>query len=333
VDNLFPGAIPDAFIWGAVLTVSLTATGAATHETAAVFFVGIAAIAMMRMRSTSGIERLTQLAISVAAVWSACYLISVILYPREAANRADFLNAVFALAFIKQNGRINFAAVVSIISCVSVFWIACAQHKAERTQSGVLTATISFFILAAAVFLLWPGWTIAPAAQFSGRGLPVLGTAVLSFGLWAGWRCGIKPEFLLSKPALLVLCGLLVTQSVAQIVMTRHWTDTLGTVTRIIEQREGRVSWQTALETAAPRDPILWQEMTWYSEIQAMSLLLAPKGRVHALIDAPPSESWKPFQLDAPTSLPKSRFWDYAAYANGREGRNLVDHQGIISDR
>jgi hypothetical protein len=269
---------------------------------------------------------LTQFAISVAAVWSACYLISVILHPREAANRADFLNAIFALTFLKQNGRINLTAVASIISCASIFWITHAQHKGKESQPIVLTATISFFILAAALFLFWPEWTVNPAAQFSGRGLPVLGTTMLSFGLWAGWRSGMKPELLLSTPALLVLCGLLVTQSVAQIVMTREWANTLSTVTRVIEQQEGRVPWQTALEIAAPRNPILWEEMTWYSEIQALSLLLAPGGRVHTLIDAPTSESWKPFQLDAPASLPRSRFWDTASYATRVESRNL-DHQ------
>ncbi len=310
-------------IWGAVLTISLTALGAVTHESAAVFFVGIAAIATMRMCRTSGVERLTQFAISVAAAWSACYLISVILHPREAANRADFLNAVFALTFLKQNGRINLTAVAGIISCASIFWITRAQHKGEESQPVVLTATISFFILAAALFLFWPEWTVTPAAQFSGRGLPVLGTTMLSFGLWAGWRSGMKPEFLLSTPALLVLCGLLLTQSVAQIVMTREWANTLGTVTRIIEQREGRVPWQTALEIAAPRNPILWKEMTWYSEIQALSLLLAPGGRVHALIDAPTSETWKPFQLDTPASLPKSKFWDAASYATRVESQNM----------
>jgi hypothetical protein len=309
-------------IWGAILTISLTALEAATHESAAVFFVGIAAIAMMRVRGASGLERLTQFAISVAAVWSACYLISVILHPREPANRDDFLNAVFALAFVRQNGRINLTAVASIISCASIFWIALAQHKGGKSQPVVLTATIGVFILAAALFLFSPEWTITPAAQFSGRGLPVLGTTMLSFGLWAGWRSGMKPEFLLSKPALLVLCGLLLTQSVAQITMTREWANTLGTVTRIIERREGRVPWQTALEIAAPRNPILWEEMTWYSEIQPLSLLLAPKGRVRALIDGPTSERWKPFQLDAPASLPKSRFWDAAPYAAGVESRN-----------
>lgn len=310
-------------IWGALLTISLTALEAATHESAAVFFVGIAAIAMIRARGASGLERLTQFAISVAAVWSACYLISVILDPREPANRDDFLNAVFALAFVRQNGRINLTAVASIISCASIFWIALAQRKGGKSQPVVLTATIGVFILVAALFLILPEWTVTPAAQFSGRGLPVLGTTMLSFGLWAGWKNGMKPEFLLSKPALLVLCGLLLTQSVAQITMTREWANTLGTVTRIIEQREGRVPWQTAFEIAAPRNPILWEEMTWYSEIQPLSLLLAPKGRVLALIDAPTSERWKPFQLDAPAGLPKSRFWDATPYAAGVESRNL----------
>jgi hypothetical protein len=106
-------------------------------------------------------------------------------------------------------------------------------------------------------------------------------------------------------------------------MMTREWTNTVGVVTRIIERREGRVPWRTAFEIAAPRNPILWEEMTWYSEIQTLSLLLAANGRVHALIDAPPSESWKPFQLDAPASLPKSRFWDITSYATWVESQNL----------
>jgi hypothetical protein len=63
--------------------------------------------------------------------------------------------------------------------------------------------------------------------------------------------------------------------------------------------------------------------MTWYSEIEAMSLLLAPQGRIRALIDAPPSERWKPFQLDGPASLPKSRFWDTAPYATAVDSRSL----------
>ncbi len=308
-------------IWGAILAISLTALGAVTHETAAIFFVGIAALAIMRMRDSSAVGRLTQLAISAAAIWSACYLISVVLHPRDPANRADFLIGIMALAFVELHG-VNLTAVATMVSCIAIFWIMRAPNKVEKTQPILLTC-MSFFILADALLLFLPEWTVTPVAQFSGRGLPVLGTTLLSFGLWAGWRRGMKPEFLLSKPVLLVLCGLLLTQSVAQIMMTRQWTNTLGTITRIIERRDGRIPWQTALEAAAPRNPILWKEMIWYSEIQPLSLLLAPQGRVHAVIDAPTSERWKPFQLGAPASLPKSRFWDAAPYAAAVESRNL----------
>ena len=308
-------------IWGAILAVSLTALGAVTHESAAVFFVGIAAIAIMRMRGSSAIERLTQFVISAAAIWSACCLISVILHARDPVNRGDFLIGSLALAFVELHG-VNLTAVATIFSCVSIFWIMCAQHKGEKTQL-ILLSSISFFALLAALLLFLPEWTVTPVAQFSGRGLPVLGTTLLSFGLWAGWRNGVKPELLFSRPALLVLFGLLLTQSVAQIMMTRQWANTLGTVTRIIERSEGPVPWQTALKTTAPLNPILWKEMTWYSEIQPLSLLLAPQGRVHALIDAPSSERWKPFQLDAPGSLPKSRFWDVASFATEVDRRNL----------
>jgi hypothetical protein len=305
-------------IWGAILAVSLTALGAVTHESAAVFFVGIAAIAIMGMRGSSAVQRLTHFAISTAAIWSACYLISVILYPRDPVNLGDFLIGILALAFVELHG-VNLTAVATIVSCASIFWIVRAQHKTQP----ILLSSISFFALVAALLLFLPEWTVTPVAQFSGRGLPVLGTTLLSFGLWAGWRNGVKPEFLLSKPALLVLFGLLLTQSVAQIMMTRQWANTLGTVTRIIERSEGAVPWQAALEITAPLNPILWKEMTWYSEIEALSLLFAPQGRVHALIDAPTSERWKPFQLDPPASLPKSRFWDAAPYATAVENRNL----------
>lgn len=308
-------------IWGAILAVSLTALGAVTHESAAAFFVGIAAIAIMGMRGGSAVERLTQFAISAAAIWSACYLISVILHPRDPVNRGDFLIGILALAFVELHG-VNLTAVATIVSCVSIFWIMRAQHKSKKTQL-ILLSSISFFALVAALLLFLPEWTVTPVAQFHGRGLPVLGTTLLSFGLWAGWRNGVKPELLFSTPALLVLFGLLLTQSVAQIMMTRQWVNTLGTVTRIIERSEGPVPWQTALETTVPLNPILWKEMTWYSEIQPLSLLLAPQGRVHALIDAPTSERWKPFQLDTPASLPKSRFWDVASFATEVDGRNL----------
>ena len=308
-------------IWGAILAISLTALGAVTHESAAVFFIGIAVLAIMRMRGGSAKERLAQFAISAAAIWSACYLISVVLHPRDPVNLEDFLIGVFALAFVELRG-VNLSAVATMVSCVSIFWIMRAQGKGGKTQPILLTS-MSFFVLATALLLFLPEWTVTPVAQFSGRGLPVLGTTVLSFGLWAGWTSGMKPEFLASKPALLVLCGLLLTQSAAQIMMTRQWANTLGTVTRIIERREGRVPWQTALETAAPRNSILWKEMTWYSEIEALSLLLAPQGRVHALIDAPTTERWKPFRLDTPESLPKSRFWDAAPYATAVESRNF----------
>ena len=300
-------------IWGALLAISVTALGAVTHETAAMFFVGLAALAIMRRRDRSLVERLTQFAISAAAIWSACYLISVTLHPRDLANRADFLIGILALAFVELHG-VNLTAVATMVSCVSIFQIMRAQNKGEIAQP-ILLSSVSFFFLIAALWAFAPEWTVTPVAQFSGRGLPVLGTTLLSFGLWVGWRNGVKPEFLISKPALLVLFGLLLTQSVAQVVMTRQWANTLDTVTGIIERREGRVPWQTALETAAPRNPILWKEMIWYSEIQPLSLLLAPQGRVHAVIDAPTSERWKPFQLDAPASLPKSRFWDAAPYA------------------
>lgn len=309
-------------ICGAIFAISLVALGAVTHESAAVFFVGIAAVAIMDVRGNSKIRLLTRLAIAVAAAWSACYLISVILHPREPANRDDFLIGILALQFIEKNGRMNLPAVATIFSCVSILWIMCAQHDGVDARPVALTS-VSCLVLIVALFLFLPDSTLAPAAQFSGRGLPVLGTTALCFGMWAGWRSGVKPEFLLSKPALIVLCGLLLTQSVAQIVMTRQWAATLGTVSRIIERSQGVVPWQTAQEAAAPLDPALWIEMTWYSEIQALSLVLAPQGRVHALIDAPATEIWKPLQLAAPTSLPKSRFWDLTPYTTEVESRNL----------
>jgi hypothetical protein len=315
-------------LWGGILAILLTALGAVTHESAVVFFVGIAAIALMRMRGSSTVEWLTQFAISAAAIWSACYLISVILHPRDLVNVGDFLIGVFALAFVELQA-VNLTAVATIVAFVSVFSIMRTPNKDEIAEP-ILLSSVSFFLLVAALLAFTPEWTVTPVSQFGGRGLPVLGTTLLSFGLWAGWRNGVKPEFLISKPALLVLVGLLLTQSVAQIMMTRQWAQTLGTVMRIIERREGRVPWQTALEIAAPRNPLLWTEMTWYSEIQALSLLLAPQGRVHALIDASASERWKPLQLDAPEHLPKSRFWDAAPYATAVESRNL--QQPIMND-
>jgi hypothetical protein len=307
--------------WGTFFAVCFTALGAATHESAAVFFVGIAVIALARMRGGSAVHLLTQFAIFGAAIWSVCYLTSVILHPRAPTNLVDFLIGFIALAFVERNG-VNITAFSTIVACVSVLRVVFTEGNGEEIRSIVMSF-MSFCVVAAMLFLFVPEWTITPVSQFEGRGWPVLGTTLLSFGLWAAWRSDVKPEFLLSKPALLVLCGLLLTQSVAQIMMTRQWATTAGAVTRVIARSKGLVPWRTALETADVLNPILWKEMTWYSEICAMSLLLAPEGRVHALIDAPANERWKPFRLDRPASLPKSRFWDATRFTTEVESRDL----------
>jgi hypothetical protein len=136
--------------------------GAVIYKSAAVFFIGIAAVAIICMRGSSAVSRLTQLAISAAGIWSACYLFSVILHPREPANRADFLDAILGLAFVKRNGRINLTAISTIIACASIFWITRARHKGEEIQPIAVTAAISFFTLAAALFLFLPELTVTP---------------------------------------------------------------------------------------------------------------------------------------------------------------------------
>jgi hypothetical protein len=67
------------------------------------------------------------------------------------------------------------------------------------------------------------------------------------------------------------------------------------------------------------------KEMTWYSRIQRFNLCLSCLLLKAALtlIDAPISERRKPFPLDAPASLPKSRFWDVTPYTTAVESRNL----------
>ena len=67
------------------------------------------------MRRSSAVERFKQFAISAAAIWSACYLISVILHPRDPVNVGDFLIGVFAIAFVELQG-VNLTAIVTIVS-------------------------------------------------------------------------------------------------------------------------------------------------------------------------------------------------------------------------
>ena len=275
----------------------------------------------MRMRGSSAVERLTQFAISAAAIWSACYLISVILHPRDPVNRGDFLIGTLALAFVELHG-VNLTAVATIVSCVSIFWIMRAQHKGEKTQL-ILLSSISFFVLACCVIAVFTGMD-----RYSRRSIQWARVAGARHNVAFVWavgglekRCETGIPVLKACPSGLVwiaayseCCPNNDDAAVGQYARHRN-ADHRAT--------EGRVPWQTALKPTAPRNPILWKEMTWYSEIQALSLLLAPQGRVHALIDAPTSERWKPFQLDAPESLPKSRFWDVAPYATAVESRNL----------
>ena len=177
-------------IWGAILAISLTALGAITHESAAVFFVGIAAIAAIKAYASYIGGRAVD-AIGDFRRRNLVGLLPDFGYPASARSSKSWRIPDWhsRSRVCRRLHGVNLTAVATIVSCVSIFWIMCGQHKGEKTRL-ILLSSVSFFALLAALLLFLPEWTVTPVAQFHGRGLPVLGTTVLSFGLWTGWSSG-----------------------------------------------------------------------------------------------------------------------------------------------
>lgn len=249
------------------------------------------------------------------AVWQLHYVIN----PVSVANRESFLSGLMQANWLREGSAVNMPVILgtSAIGLGALAWLSHVRPGFGRfAPGGVLQLSViaCLAILGLGLPMLGVDY-VSPRTQFDARNHPAFVAAPLAVAMLTCWRLG-QPEAALRAWVSPAVLSLLIIGSVGwHAVVQVRWANYIESYQRLLSGREGLLSWEEAVQKAPPRDRAALWTFTWGWPNPAMSILLAPEGKVGTIIDdwsTPPKRQI--FNPEAPETLSRSRFWDLTGY-------------------
>jgi hypothetical protein len=302
--------------WGFAALAAASLPALYAHEVMVMLAPVLAVAAAWRGRcARTAWARLGFAAMAVWFVVVAARQIGFTLYPRDALNRDLFIEAMVKGRFVATRQGINAPTLLGLAAAALLPGLLLTRRAA--TQAAALAG---FALLAAATALgpLWWDFLFRPTLQFEARYYGAFLSVPLAAGLMVS-NCRPALCALWAKTPLLCLLLLLAAGQFGwQVSGTCSWSRWLEAWQAVLGSHRGLVPWPAAEPELAVRlpptddDPTAkWIAFGW--TFPSLSLLLAPDGRVQAVIGAP-SVPWQPFDPADPATLPRSPLFDTSAY-------------------
>ena len=240
-----------------------------------------------------------------------------IVVPNSVANRGDLLAGLFGgWWLLGREGEINVPAWLGLFALLAVNTAGATRAPGGHEGQGARWIAAAFAVLAAAGIALAALATtrVAPGQQFGARVNP----ALLSFLLAAGalgslWRPARLRWW--ARPATLWVLAPLAGACLAwHAIEVRTWSRYLAIVRGVLAHERGLVAPGAIVARLDARDRIIFRNMSWHWTFPETSLVLAPGGKVSAIIAREHPVPWKTWDLADPDQVPKSRFFDSSPY-------------------
>ena len=224
--------------------------------------------------------------IAVAAWW--------IWHPRNETNFRSFLRAT---RFYQDGlGHVHWLGILSFVG-LALIAAALLFRKWPSILGWVLVAAFAVACAFAAVGpAMWPS-SFAPMLHAQARVLNAYLAPLLGIGYLLAWRRPMRPERL--RHAFAIVTILAAAQLMWHAVAARRWTEYLDAFRAEVATRRGIVPHQ---ETVLVRERYNLIFTTWTAPV--MSILMAPGGRVQAMIQSPHPTEWQPVYPEKIESLP-----------------------------
>lgn len=298
-------ALRDA--WGAgtfALAAVLAAPTLRTYESMVFLGPVLAALAIVRARSEpraaarAGFVLLAAYfaaGVGVAAYW--------IVNPRSAGNRGSFVEA--SLFFFRDHeGHVHALALLSLAAIALVaaaLLVRAPGPGARRARRLVFAAFVAACALAAVAPLLRP-MSVAPLLHYRARVLNAYLPPLLAVLFVLAMRRPPRAESW--RSALAVVTVLAVAQLAWHTLAARVWAGYLDAFRREVTTHRGLVPFDRSALARAEEHGRPIATLNWGWTMPIMSVLLAPGGRVRAMVDNPEGASWVPFSPAIADSLP-----------------------------
>jgi len=298
--------------WRSSLVASVLAVASIyLHEEAFAFMVGIAVLSAIRAREVGGWRRAHRLVLSLLVAVAAFHLAYLVVFPRDAVNRAAFLKGIVSefLVDVSPDGiGVSWSAVAAICVCLCLlcvhFPIRQSEEQRLRRVAACAQATGALFVLIALLFLFVPEWVVVPHAFMAARGIPIIATTAMAVITHVLVRHGWTPERLAPQPVRILLIAVIPLQLFMQSVLTEHWAMYRQDLAGLVRQKTGIIDWKAATNALDPNHTLFRRAFDRAWSIEPLSILLAPSGRIRAVVEARPDVPWRPYDLTNPKTLP-----------------------------
>ncbi len=195
--------------------------------------------------------------------------------------------------------------------------------RAQRapTWAKHVVTLFGLAMLAAVMHAIASDQMFVAQAQFNARNHPILISVPLGvLAVYAAARPAAA-AWLPFRAAVVLSAWLAAASALWHVEATRRWSDYIGVFREALRANRGLVAWEDVMAALPPQKRRLFEGMSHFWIEPAMSIVLAPEGKVGVIVAARRAAGWYPFDARKPEELPRSRFWNFDAYLATRDGR------------
>ncbi|MCW5773822.1 MAG: hypothetical protein KIT16_19425 [Rhodospirillaceae bacterium] len=233
--------------------------------------------------------------------------------PRSTANRSDLFDALAGMWWlIGRDFAVNFPAWMGLVAFVGLGLVSLRRARSVAV-CGVVAACAVLTAAAVAVAIAFPQ-TVFPEQHFFARIYP----AIVSLGLVASMAASVLHPTLVAQwahRAGLAVVGVLAAGTLSwHAVEIADWGRYAQMLRETLARSRGVVAPATIVEKLDPTMRKIYRNMSWDWAMPSLSVMLAPQGRVSALVARSRPPGWRMWDYRDPAQLPRSRYLDLSAY-------------------
>jgi hypothetical protein len=280
----------------------------------------LAAVAGWRwLREPAARHRWLWAALVLWFIVAAAISVGYILFPRSAGNRANFIWSLSNGAFLVGADGVNWPLALALLGAPLLALAAWrpAWLSASRWVWLPPFLLCALFVAFAPLVSLS---TFSPVLQFYARAFAGFLPAGLAVLLLIGEARGWRPSEATRSSLLLVLSLIAVAQITWHIVATAQWAGYLTIFRATLAERPGLIAFEST-PMAQPRiGRQVLLRLNWGWTNPWLSVVLAPGGRVSAIIANPGGRSAGTVDPTRATGLPPIAGVDYSSYVAALQG-------------
>jgi hypothetical protein len=295
--------------FGAFAALAAVFACALAHEATVLCLLLIGWSAAAQSTKLRGFPRLAAALVVIVSLAGACYMARSILFPRSSTERADFLVSILG-GFLGSPRTPHLPVIASLAAAISIATAIVWRGKGLGAAIIGGTAILGCGI----VFAAAPDALVSPGRFFAARGLPVALTTLLTGVFVVLKRRGTTPAQFITHSAIYIVVTLVVSQASMQVTETNLWRDYARDLRALVATRQGAISHKLALEALGGDDSRFRREMLQTWSVQPLSILLAPGGRVRAMVEPAETERWVPYHTTDPRRLPRMPQLDWSQF-------------------